>query len=303
MSHYQPPERFSGKPGADPGDEVFLEIAPEVEMVFCWCPKPDAPFRMGSPESEAERDSDETPHWVMLSRGFWLAKQLCTQAQYAGVMERKPARRTEQEDIPVALVSWEDATAFCNRVNGRQELPGGWRLALPTEAQWEYACRAGRSFEFPFGVGEGRRLHAQLANFDGNHPYETDLTWQDRNATIPVGAFPPNAWGLHDMHGQLYEWCEDWFGEYAETTETAPLVDPTGAEKGTYRVLRGGYWIDFGRDCRAAYRFHRDPGYRYDSIGFRLALVPPGQSGPEAGSQGAERRQRRAGVRDERRPR
>ena len=292
MSHCVEPAAFAGEPGSDPGDEMFLELRPGVRMVFCWCPRPAAPFRRGSPETEANRFDSEKPHWVTLSHGFWLAKHPVNQGQYHAVLGDRPSHFKLGDDGPVDTVSWDNAQRFCREAQTQMKIPGGWRLALPTEAQWEYACRAGAPFEFPFGVGDGRSLHAQWANFDGNHPYGEDFPWLYRKATVREGSFPPNAWGLHDMHGQLWEWCADWRGDYPDADERRPAVDPSGAETDVYRVLRGGSWFDVGRHCRAANRFGNAPANRPHYIGFRPALVPPGaRPGPEAKA-GAERLKR-----------
>ena len=256
MSHRIEPVAFTGEPGDTPGDEVFVELTPgspgAARMVFCWCPKPERPFQMGSPESEQGRESNERAHHVLLSRGFWLAKHPYNQAQYAAVTDANPSSSSKGGDYPVDTVSWDDAQAFCKKAARMANLPKSWRFGLPTEAEREYACRAGGPFEHPFGIGDGRNVDAQRANFDGTFPYADGFKWQNRKSTVHEGSFPPNAWGLHDMHGQLWEWCEDWLGDYARSSEEAPSIDPIGASKGGFRVLRGGYWDCDGGHCRSA---------------------------------------------------
>jgi formylglycine-generating enzyme required for sulfatase activity len=150
-------------------------------------------------------------------------------------------------------VSWNDARQFMQKVNGSGMIPAGWKLALPTEAQWEYACRAGQAGPYSGGTLE------EVAWYDGNSGDETH----------PVGGKKANAWGLHDMHGNVWEWCADWYDD-----ELSGGSDPTGASSGVNRVYRGGSWNDFAADCRAALRLRNSPDYRHDSLGFRPALVP-----------------------------
>ncbi len=139
----------------------------------------------------------------------------------------------------------------------------GYRL--PTEAEWEYACRAGTTTPFWFG----KTIRTKDANFDGNNPYfDKDGKGEFRAKTTPVKKFKANPWGLHDMHGNLWQWCEDWYGDYPD----GDITDPTGTETGTRRVLRGGSWFDLARGCRAANRDRVEPASRDDSFGFRLAL-------------------------------
>lgn len=270
-SHYTAPARFEGKEGTDAGDEAFISLSEEVKMLFCWCPRPEQPFQIGSPAGEADRGSDETPTWVTLSHGFWLAKHPCSQAQWLALGMENRSRFTSDPSRPVENVNDEDMTAFFAKIPPL--IPTGWHMTLPTEAQWEYACRAGGGIEQPFGISEGRSLNGQIANFDAKHPYGGGFEWQHRQQTLPEGSFPPNAWGLHDMHGQLWEWCADWHAEYPASSAEKPLLDPTGPQNGRSRVLRGGSWLGNGGYCRAALRNGFDPGYRSGNVGFRPALV------------------------------
>ena len=162
-------------------------------------------FLMGSPASEAERDSDETRHEVTLTQPFYLGKYPVTQAQWKAVMGSNPSY-FKGATLPVEKVSWEDAQGFCAKV--RQKT--GQVVGLPTEAQWEFACRAGTSTPFHFGSA----LDGTQANCDGNYPYGTTKKGPYLKKTSPVGSYPANAWGLHDMHGNVWEWCQDWDGVY-----------------------------------------------------------------------------------------
>jgi formylglycine-generating enzyme required for sulfatase activity len=218
-------------------------------------------FQMGSPKNEPERRENETQHQVTLTKGFWLADSTVTQALWGAVMGENPSRFKGTER-PVENVSWKDAQAFIHKMNGmKPEL----KLCLPSEAQWEYACRAGTTTPFYFGG----QINSEWVNFDGTEPYNKSKQSEYRERTIEVRSLPSNDWGLFEMHGNVWEWCQDWYGEYSVKS----VVDPQGAESGIYRVLRGGSWIYGGWCCRSAYRFIiRNPTERYGNLGFRLAL-------------------------------
>ena len=269
-THRIPPVLFTGQAGTDGGDETFISLPGGVGMLFCWCPRPEQPFQIGSPAAEAERRSDETPTWVTLSQGFWLAKHPCSQAEWLALGMENRSGFTGDATRPVDNVSWNDANEWCHKA----AVPAGWRIALPTEAQWEYAFRAGSGIGLPLGISDGGGVHGQTANFNANYPYGDGFDWINREETLPSGSFPPNAWGLHDMHGQLWEWCANWKAEYPASSAQKPLRDPTGPTDGRDRVLRGGSWIFNGWCCRAAYRLCVAPIFRNDGIGFRPALVP-----------------------------
>jgi formylglycine-generating enzyme required for sulfatase activity len=214
---------------------------------------------MGSPNSEPERWNNEMQHEVTLTKGFWLADTTVTQALWELVMSANPSR-FKGPDRPVENVSWDDAQLFINKMNG---LKAELKLCLPTEAQWEYSCRAGSTA--PFFWGE--EIDSDLVNFNGTNPYNKGRRSTYRQETVDVQSLLCNDWGLYQMHGNVWEWCRDWFGEYEKT----PIVDPQGAEMGDGRVLRGGSWLDFGRDCRSTCRSHFEPSSRFDDFGFRLA--------------------------------
>ncbi|MCB1984031.1 MAG: formylglycine-generating enzyme family protein [Burkholderiales bacterium] len=237
----------------------------EVTQRFRWI----APgtFLMGSPESEPERLNRETQHEVTLTQGCWLADTACTQALWSAVMNDNPAHFKEDMDNPVETVSWDDAQKLIDRLN--HDYPD-LSARLPTEAQWEYACRAGTTTPFSFG----KQITPDQVNYDGNYPYAGGKKGQCRNKTVPVKSLPPNPWGLYEMHGNVWEWCADWYGAYPEPA----VIDPAGPENGDGRVLRGGSWYLYGRGVRSAYRDGNAPVDRDDDIGFRLALGRTGVS-------------------------
>ena len=226
------------------GEVKTLTLPGGAEMRFRWCPA--GTFTMGSPESEDGRDGDETQHQVTLTRGFWLGETPVTQKQWKSVMGDNPSV-FKGANLPVEEVSWNDCQEFIQKVNAA--LNCGARL--PTEAEWEYACRAGTSGAYG-GTGE-----------------LDELGWYDKNSgdkTHPVGQKKPNAWGLYDMHGNVWEWCSDWYGDYP----SGSVTDPTGPSSGSSRVLRGGSWGCNARDCRSASRGRDYPGFRDYYGGFRL---------------------------------
>ena len=230
-----------------------------VRHLFRWC-EPGT-FLMGSPVDEPKRENDETQHPVTLTRGFWIAETPVTQALWEIFMGDNPSE-FKGAKLPVEKVSWDDAQRFISKLNGiKPEL----QLCLPTEAQWEYACRAGTTTPFAFG----ENITTDQVNYDGNNPYNKVRKGEYRQQTVEVKSLPPNGWGLYQMHGNVWEWCQDW---YETQYPSQPVTDPQGAASGTHRVLRGGSWFDDGRDCRSAIRLHGDPANRSDSFGFRLSL-------------------------------
>ena len=235
-----------------------------VRHLFRWCVP--GTFLMGSPEDEPEREpwdqGNETQHQVTLTRSFWIAETPVTQALWEIFMGDNPSGFKGAE-LPVENVSWDDAQRFINKLNGiKPEL----QLCLPTEAQWEYACRSGTTTPFYFGDN----ITTDQVNYNGNSPYHQGRNGEYRNQTIEVKSLPPNAWGLYQMHGNVWEWCQDW---YEEQYPTQPATDPQGAVSGTFRVLRGGSWINLGGHCRSAIRDRNGSTYRNNYIGFRLALA------------------------------
>ena len=223
---------------------------------------------MGSPSSELGRDNDENQHRVTLTRDYWLGKFEVTQAQYEAIMGNNPSY-FKGSNRPVEQVSWIDAKAFCNKLNElcAGKLPAGYKFDLPTEAQWEYACRAGTTTAFSYGDSSDDTK----MNFNGNYPYEGSAKGKYRAQTVEVGSLGyKNAFGLYDMHGNVWEWCRDWYdGNY-----TGETTDPVGPSSDSYRVYRGGSWDGRAEFCRSADRTGLGPGGRLSYLGFRLALVP-----------------------------
>jgi formylglycine-generating enzyme required for sulfatase activity len=248
-------------------------------------------FTMGSPSTEADRSNDETQHQVTVS-GFYLGKYEVTQAEYEAVMGTNPSR-FKGANLPVENVSWYDAIEYCNRRSGREGLTPAYTInktkvdpnnrasedkdnirwlvtwnknangyRLPTEAEWEYACRAG--LVSPFSTGSN--ITASQANYNGNFPYNNNAKGIYREKTTAVGSFGANRWGLYDMHGNVYEWCWDWYSPYNSGAQT----DPVGASSGAYRVPRGGGWHSGARYLRSASRYYYTSSDRVNYLGFRL---------------------------------
>jgi formylglycine-generating enzyme required for sulfatase activity len=235
---------------------------------------PAGSFWMGSPATEAQRSSDEGPRTkVLLSRPFYLGVYPVTQREYAELMGSNPSHFTAGRgggpDHPVENVSWKDAARFCRQLALlTEELVPGWGYRLPTEAEWEYACRAGTESAFAFGDS----LSWEQANIDGRHPYGGARKGPSLGRTSRVGAYPANGWGLCDLHGNVWEWCADW---YEAGYSGARLgTDPQGPPTGEARVLRGGAWNCGGRRCRSACRCPSGPDFRSFAIGFRVVLAP-----------------------------
>jgi len=232
-------------------------IYKNIRQVLRWI-RPGC-FMMGSPGAEPERDDDEVFHKVVLTRGYWLAETACTQELWQAVTGENTSRFKGKQN-PVDSVSWDDCAGFLEQLNA---ICPGLNFRLPKEAEWEYACRSGTSTPFSFG----ENITTGQANFDGNYPYGSGPKGEYRNQTVEVKFFPCNPWGLYEMHGNVWEWCSDWYGDYDPDKGT----DPKGPERGEDRVLRGGCWISFGRDVRSACRYRDSPDDRSGFIGLRLA--------------------------------
>ena len=224
-----------------------------LSLDFVWI-EPGS-FTMGSPVSERDRNNDEAQHRVTLNNGFYLGKYEVTQGQWEAVMGTAPwagqGYVESNPNHPAEYVSWDDAQAFINKLN---DAAGKSIYRLPTEAEWEYAARAGATTRWSFGNDE-----TEL----GNYAWYRDAGLQYAQ---PVGTKLPNPWTLHDMHGNVWEWCQDWYGPYP----TGAVVDPQGPSTGGNRVLRGGFFGSYAQDVRSAGRTATAPGNRYNHFGFRL---------------------------------
>jgi len=222
-------------------------------------------FMMGSPAGEPgrERDSDETLHQVILTHGFYMQTTEVTQGQWRSVTGSDLFYfKNCGDDCPVEQVSWNDAQEFIRRLNKKE---GGSRYRLPTEAEWEYAARAGTTTPF----NTGNCLSTDHANYNGSYPSSGCSKGEDRKTTVKTGSFSPNAWGLYDMHGNVSEWCQDWYGDYP----SGSITDPDGPTSGSRRVSRGCAWsTSYPRRCRSAYR--NDPNPHPSYTGFRLVMTP-----------------------------
>jgi len=231
----------------EPGETKTVALPGGATMEMVWCPPGE--FTMGSPASEEGRyprhHDYERQHQVTLTKGFWMAKTEVTQKQWQSVMGYNPAK-FKGDDLPVECVSWEDCQEFCRKAG----------LQLPTEAQWEYACRAGSTGPYA-GTGQLDDMGWHFSNSGGG--------------AHPVGTKRANAWGLHDMHGNVWEWCADWFGNYP----TGAVADPTGLVSGGCPVLRGGCWSDDVQSCRSACRSWGGPDNHSWQNGFRPVSGEP----------------------------
>ncbi|MDP6526969.1 MAG: formylglycine-generating enzyme family protein, partial [Kiritimatiellia bacterium] len=231
--------------GPSPGQDLVVDLGGGTDLELVWI-EPGS-FMMGSPSSEEDRGSDETLHRVTLTKGFWMGKYELTQEQWQQVMGSNPSKFKGTKN-PVEQVSWDDCQEFLRKLNGKG-VEGAF--SLPTEAQWEYACRAGTT-------------GAYAGSLDA-------MAWYGSNAgskTQEIGAKRPNAWGLSDMHGNVWEWCQDRYGKYP----TSSVTDPVGASSGSYRVLRGGSWINGAGRCRSARRDRNFPANRLSRDGLRVVL-------------------------------
>jgi formylglycine-generating enzyme required for sulfatase activity len=242
---------------------------------FKWIPP--GTFQMGSTEAtDPDRSEDETPHMVTLTQGFWLLDHEVTQQEYRAIKGYNPSEWPDEPLIvkvygllrPVEQVTWDDAVDFCNKLTEKDRKAG--RIApnqeyrLPSEAEWEYACRAGTTTAVYYNIGDRNRELDAIAWWDGNVP----KNWIGLGKTGPVKQHLPNAFGLYDMIGNVSEWCFDWYGDYP----SGDVTDPKGPSSGSYRVGRGGSWSNVARRARSAFRFGFDPGIRRNFLGFRPAL-------------------------------
>ncbi len=223
-------------------------------------------FMMGSPENEDGRGRNEIPHSVTLTKNFYMGKYEVTQEQWEAVMGNNPSS-FKGAKRPVECVSWNDAQEFIKKLNTQDAVKrSGMKFRLPTEAEWEYACRAGTTTALNSGKNLTDETRGRNLSELGRYSYSRSKD----NKHVNVGIYAPNAWGLYDMHGNVWEWCEDWHGDY----DNGAVTDPKGASSGSFRVLRGGGWSSDDGNCRSATRSGIDPTFRFNCIGFRLVLAP-----------------------------
>ena len=268
--------RFSVSTALTPSNHAFYTAVHYTNMAHI----PAGTFTMGSPESEPERLPSEGPQTqVAISRGFLIGKHEVTQAEYLNLMGTNPSAFRGNLSLPVETVSWDDAVAYCVALTAKERnqgrLPSGFAYRLPTEAEWEYACRAGTTTAFHFGDS----MRSGRANFNGLFEYPPceaaryscyNPTGTYFGATTKTGSYTPNVWGLHDTHGNISEWCHDWF------TDSLPgvnVTDPQGPETGETRIIRGGSWDENAWGCRSALRYSILPRARSNTIGFRVVLA------------------------------
>ncbi|OAI54444.1 hypothetical protein AYO44_14980 [Planctomycetaceae bacterium SCGC AG-212-F19] len=270
-------------PEATRGQEAGKVITNSIGMKLALIPA--GKFAMGSPASEEERDPGEVQHDVTITRPFYMGVFHVTQGQYEKVLEKNPSffhpKNGGSPDHPVDQVVPGDAAGFCQKLsNLPEEKKAGRSYRLPTEAEWEYACRAGTKTAFHCGDS----LSSKQANFNGNFPAGGAAKGPYLARTEKAGTYPPNAWGLHDMHGNLWQWCADWYDP--DYYKNSPKEDPKGPPKGVmstgfredfFVVVRGGCWLDEARGCRSAYRFRLMPSERYRWAGFRVACDVAGK--------------------------
>ena len=247
-------------PAAEKGLALDLGGGLKLEMVLI----PGGEFMMGLPASDGSANNDDSvQHRVRISKPFYLGKNLVTQELWESLMDGNPSH-FKGPNNPVEQVSWDDCQQFLQKLNSKIGAQAG-KFVLPSEAQWEYACRAGSTTWYCFGDDDVAL--GEYAWFAAN----------SGNKTHPVGERKANAWGLFDMHGNVWEWCADWYdGAYYAHS---PTDDPPGPAGGSLRVIRGGYWGYDARFCRSAYRCYCKPGYRSDHIGLRIALIPADKLG------------------------
>ena len=242
------------------GDRKVTKIN-GVEFAFRWCPA--GKFMMGSPEGEEGHKNSETQHKVTLTTGFWMMETEVTQKQWQAIMGNNPSS-FKGDDLPVENISWNDCQEFCRKCTQL-----GLSVQLPMEAQWEYACRAGSTTAYSWG----NSLNGDMANCDGNYPYGTKTRGNNLEKTAPVASYKPNAWGLYDMHGNVWEWCQDWKADYP----SGSVTNPKKLSNGSDRILRGGCWVVGAGSCRSALRHSDAPNFHLNRYGFRCAIYSADQ--------------------------
>ncbi len=273
-------------PKIEPRPTLQVEIPENFVLI------PGGTFTMGSPLNEVDRRDDEAQHTVKLS-SFYMCQYAVSQAEYKALIGDNPAHFKGNDNLPVEQVTWWDATFYCNKLNrkhgympvydsdGNLLTPNGQitqditqviGFRLPTEAEWEYACRSGT--DTPFNTGYS--LSTDQANYNGDYPYNENKKGRYRQTTVPVNSFFPNDWKLYNMHGNVWEWCYDWYDRnYYNTCKAKGVVEnPIGPTSATHRVFRGGSLYYTALRCRSAYRYFSTPANRGYYIGFRVVFVP-----------------------------
>ena len=254
--------------------EKTVDLGGGVKMEFVLIPAGE--FLMGSRDPaaavaakcheaglQADRFEDEHPqHRVRITKPFYIGKYEVTRGQWERVMASSPSQLSGAKN-PVERVSWNDCQEFVKKLSGKCE---GLTFGLPTEAEWEYACRAGTATPFHFG----ETISTDQANYNGDYTYGSGRKGAWREQTVPVGSFPANAFELYDLHGNVWEWCQDWYGE--DYYKQSPKADPQGPSGGKHRAMRGGSWFFFPWYCRSAYRSWCSPSSRYFYVGCRPVL-------------------------------
>jgi formylglycine-generating enzyme required for sulfatase activity len=273
-----PATQSDAKATTQPAKTLTLDLGNKVTMKLVQIPA--GKFLMGSPDSEQKEaaksaaasglkeedvkkwfENESPQHEVTISKAYYMGIYDVTQEQYEQVMGKNPSQFKGAKN-PVETVSWDDAREFCKKLSAK----AGKTVQLPTEAQWEYACRAGT--KTPFNTGE--TISTDQANYNGNYVYGNGAKGEYRQKTTPVGTFKPNAFGLYDMHGNVWQWCADRYDE--KYYGNSPKADPTGPADGNARVLRGGSWCYNPLHCRSAFRYLSSPDYRF-IIGFRVVVA------------------------------
>jgi sulfatase modifying factor 1 len=245
-----------GEDGPEGQGKTWDEVPEEIKDTF---------ERLGIPQAEREylagvRRDNETQHPVTITKAFYMQTTEVTQEQWTAVMGTDPWKGKdfvkEGPNYAATWISWDDAVAYCKKLSEKE----GKTYRLPTEAEWEYACRAGAKTTWSFGDDENKL---------GDYAWYFENAWDiDEKYAHQVELKKPNAFGLYDMHGNVFEWCYDYYGE--DYYKQSPAKDPTGPTSGSFRVFRGGSWLDNSRDARSAYRGRRDAGFRFNDLGFRL---------------------------------